>query len=241
MPSETLRAIVLRHANYRDHDRMLTLFSPQQGRVDALSRGCRRPKSPLLAASEIFVQGEFVLYRSGERYTLTSCAIDDTYYPLRLDPYRLTCASYLLGLCQAAAQPGEAAPELYALLLAGLCHLAYQDREPALSVTTAFLLLYASVIGYRPRLNHCAHCRAPLDPSAGALLEVEAGGLVCPRCASKAAYRLTSHQVAWMRQVLAQGLEGDPLLADVADLFVILRRYVESRLEASIKVSGLLP
>ena len=242
MPSETLRAIVLRHANYRDHDRMLTLFSPQQGRVDALSRGCRRPKSPLLAASEVFVQGEFVLFRSGERYTLSSCAIDDTYYPLRLEPYRLTCASYLLGLCQAAVQPGEAAPGLFALLLTGLCHLAYQERELPLSVTTAFLLLYADVIGYRPRLNHCAHCRAPVDSTQGGLLDVEAGGLVCPACADKTAYRLTAAQVAWIRAVLARGLEEEEsLLTDVADLFIVLRRYVESRLEASIKGSGLLP
>ena len=31
-------AIVLRYANYRDNDRMLTLFSPTQGRIEALSR-----------------------------------------------------------------------------------------------------------------------------------------------------------------------------------------------------------
>jgi DNA repair protein RecO (recombination protein O) len=249
MPSETLRGIVLRHANYRDHDRMLTIFSPEHGRVEALSRGCRRPKSPLLTASEVFAQGEFVLFRSGDRYTLTSCAIADTYYPLRLEPYRLTCASYLLGLAQAAAQPGEAAPELYGLLLEGLARLAYQSDELPLTLTTAFLLLYAGIIGYKPRMNHCAHCRVPLDTSQGALLDVEAGGLVCAGCGGKTAYRLSAAQVAWMRAVLREGAlkglqedtEAEPLKEDVSDLFVILRRYVESRLEAVIKGSRLLP
>ena len=82
MPSVTTRGVVVRLVNYRDHDRMLTLLSPQLGRVDALSRGCRRPRSALLAASELFVSGEFVLFQSREHAALTSCQIDDTFFRL---------------------------------------------------------------------------------------------------------------------------------------------------------------
>ena len=78
MPAVTTPGIVLRFANYRDHDRMLTLLSPRLGRVDLLSRGCRRPKSPLMPASELFVSGEFVLFQKNERAVLTSCALQDT-------------------------------------------------------------------------------------------------------------------------------------------------------------------
>ena len=39
MPSVTTQGIVLRHADYREHDRMLTLLSPSMGRVEALCRG----------------------------------------------------------------------------------------------------------------------------------------------------------------------------------------------------------
>ena len=106
MPSITTQGIVLRYANYRDHDRMLTILSPNYGRLDVLSRGCRRPKSALMPASELFVHGEFVLYQQNDHATLSSCTLTDTFYPLRLDPYRLTCASYLTALCAAAVQPG---------------------------------------------------------------------------------------------------------------------------------------
>jgi hypothetical protein len=51
-------AIVLRYANYRENDRMLTLFSPTRGLVEAVARGCRRPKSKLLSASELFALGD---------------------------------------------------------------------------------------------------------------------------------------------------------------------------------------
>ena len=55
-------AIVLRAVNYRDSDRMLTLFSPVFGRIEAKARGCRKPKARLLAASEPFALWEYTLY-----------------------------------------------------------------------------------------------------------------------------------------------------------------------------------
>ena len=143
MPSVTTPGIVLRHANYRDHDRMLTILTPHYGRMDVLSRGCRRPKSPLMPASELFVHGEFVCFQQNDHGTLSSCQITDSFYPLRLDPYRLTCASYMAALCAASAQPGEESAQLYALLLKGLYYLSYEPEADPLELTTAFLLLFA--------------------------------------------------------------------------------------------------
>lgn len=242
MPPLTIQGVVLRFANYRDHDRMLTILSPEHGRLEALSRGCRRPKSPLLPASELFVHGEFVLYASNDRHTVTSCSLTDTFYPLRLDAERLTCASYMLGLCLAAAQPGESARELYQLLLKGLYHLAYCQKEPSLSVTTAFLLLFADAIGYRPRMNHCAHCRKALDVSQGALLDILEGGLVCDACGEQTGYFLRAEQVKWMQNTLRNGLtEEDQQKNDASEMFSVLRRYIESHLQTPIKAGKLLP
>ena len=241
MASVTIQGVVLRFANYRDHDRMLTLLSPEHGRMEALSRGCRRPKSPLLACSELFVRGEFVLYQSGDRYTVTSCAIEDTFYPLRLDADRLVCASYLLGLCQAAVLPGENAQELYALLLKGLYRLAYFEKEDPMGVLAAFLLLFADAVGYRPRMNHCAHCRDTLDTSGGALFDLAAGGLVCTSCGRQTGFRLAAEQVQWMKDTLKAGAVEGQQKTGAPEMVSVLRRYVESRMETPIKAGRLLP
>ena len=240
MPSETLQAVVLRYANYRDRDRMLTLLTPNRGRVDVLSRGCRKPKSSLMPASELFVHGEYVIFHNNDHDTLTSCTLTDTFYPLRLDAYRLTCATYLANLAQAAAQPDQPAEGLYGLLLKGLYHLTYCTDEAPLAVTSAFLLAYAAEIGFRPRMNHCVHCRQQIPPGASARLDVEAGGLCCANCAATSQYALSAEQIGWMRNVLAKGLDTSPGDADTS-LFEALRRYVESRLETTIKSSKFLP
>lgn len=240
MPSITTKGIVLRYANYRDHDRMLTLLTPEYGRLDVLSRGCRRPKSPLMPASELFVSGEFVVYQQNDRCTLSACSLEDTFYDLRLEPYRLTCASYLTALCAAAAQTGQSAGDLYALLLKGLYYLCYDLQSDPLGNTSAFLLLFAEVLGYRPRLSRCAHCRRPLDLSGDAQLDIVAGGLCCPECASRSAYPICHADVVWMSETLRNGFTPQKR-TDAQAVFQALRRYVESRLETPIKVSRLLP
>ena len=71
--------LVIRRADYADYDRMVTLFTPDMGRVDCIARGCRRPKSPLVNAVEPFTSGEFQLYERRDRYTLELCQISENY------------------------------------------------------------------------------------------------------------------------------------------------------------------
>ena len=239
MPSETLQAIVLRVANYREHDRMLTLLTPDQGRVDVLSRGCRRPKSCLMPASENFVQGEFVVFRNQDRCTLTSCTIGESFYPVRLDAYRMTCGAYMLQLAQAAAHPGQEAETLYQLLAGSLRRLCYGENGAPLTIVNAFLLLFAADNGYRPRLSHCVYCQKKIAPDQGACFDISAGGICCGSCAQGALPRPSAAQLQWMRATLQNGTET-PAVEDKT-LFEILRRYVESRLETTIKSSKFLP
>ena len=77
--------LVARCVNYKENDRILTILTPDRGKLTVSSRGCRRPKSPLLACSQPFCYGEFVLFLNKERYSLNQCDLRETFYDLRLD------------------------------------------------------------------------------------------------------------------------------------------------------------
>lgn len=239
MPALTTQGIVLRHADYREHDRMLTLLSPSLGRVEALCRGCKRPQSPLLAASEWFALGEYVLYAGKGRMTVTSCQLSESFYPLRTDYDKLKYATYLLSLVEAAAQPGEGAVELFTLLARSLSRLCYGARSPE-AVTAAFLLHFAAISGYRPRLSHCVKCGRQMPEEQICRMDIENGGLVCPACltALQEAQPVTLAQVRWMRDVLARGIDKTTL-PDADAPGALLAGYVEARLEKRPGRSGL--
>ena len=234
MPSVKTLGIVLRHADYRENDRMLTLLSPTHGRIDALCRGCKRPQSPLLSASEWFALGEYVLFSGKGRMTVSSCELKDSFYPLREDYDLLTWATYMLSVCETAAQPGERAMDLFTLLTRSLSRIAYKDMDPR-AVTSAFLLLFSAAMGYRPRLQHCIQCGKRIAPEEARLMDVEEGGLCCGMCADSLhnGVRIRPHEIRWMQDVLKNGIEKTECPPEDAP-FLLLREYVENRLERRI-------
>ncbi len=239
LSSVTTQGIVLRHADYREHDRMLTLLSPGLGRVEALCRGCKRPQSPLLAASEWFALGEYVLYAGKGRMSVQSCQLTESFYPLRVDYERLKYATYTLSVAEAATQPGEKSVDLFTLLARTLYRLSYRQLAYE-AVTAAFLLHFASISGYRPRLSHCARCGKETEEADARAFDIEGGGVLCSECreGAQAVWPVTLGQMTWMRDVLKRGIDQTQCPPQDAP-GALLAAYVETRLEKALHSKGL--
>ena len=232
MGAYSVEGIVLRHADYRENDRMLTLLTPR-GRVDALCRGCKRPKSPLLPASEVFVLGNYELVSAKGRAVVANCLLRDSFYPLRLDMDKLSAAAYMANICEATVQPDENAQRPFLLLARALGYLCYNGYAPR-AVLSAFLLHYAVAMGYKPRLNHCVVCGQTIGPDAGALFDIEQGGVVCPACAANMTRgaALKNKELRWLREALLQGVRGEQPPEDAP--LPLLQAYLEARIEKRI-------
>ena len=235
-------AIVLRRVNYRDNDRMVTLLSPSRGRIDALIRNCRKPKSHNLNSGELFALGDYMLHESGGRATVTSVRLIETFYPLRDHYDRLTCGIYLLNLAEAAAEPEQEEQELFMLLLHTLSRLTYSDQEwkPLLA---GFLLHFSACQGFKPRLNHCVFCGKRLTDSNGPFyFDAQEGGLCCPECRKeKSQIPLAPEQVLWMRSALTSGSASWVDTPQAYAPFPLLRNYVEQRMGRKIRSGTMLP
>ena len=239
-------AIVVRRADYRENDRMITLFSPTLGRIDALCRGCRRQKSPLMAASELCCAGEYVLYQTSDRATVVSCQVTDTYYGLRKDYERLSHAMYALELCAAAIQPAQENERLFMLLLRSLAHLCYGEAEPR-RVTAVFLMGMTSLLGFRPQVGRCAKCGTPVlqnrtgDEIIIGAFSPEAGGVLCPGCSAGERCRLREKDVVYLQSIMKTGLKSLEEAGECPDaLFEAMRQLAEDRLDAPIRSGRML-
>lgn len=234
-------AIVLRYANYRDNDRMLTLFSPTRGRVEALARGCRRPRSPLLNASELFALGDYQLYEKNGRSTVTSAMLIETFYPLRDDFDRLACGTYLLNLCEATVQPGVPAQQLFLLLLHGLSRLTFHPEQEWKPIVAGFLLHYAAIEGFKPRLEHCVRCGRRLQPDEPVFFDTQEGGLTCKACAAEHQTPVSPQQALWMRTMLTRPASEWINTEACYAPYSLLRAFVEQRVDVPLRSAGMLP
>ncbi len=233
----TTQAIVLHTADYRENDRMLSLLSPEYGKLDVLCRGCKKPQSPLMAAAQPFSYGEYVLYQSKGRITVTSFTLIDSFYPLREDYERLRYAACMLEIMHVQALPGEGNTKLFLLLARSLKRLCYMPLDPR-AVTAAFLLMDAALSGWRPLLDTCVHCGKAIPADVPVFFDIEGGGLRHRDCVdgNTPALPMNPEQAAWLRDVMRNGIEKTELPPRDAPLLPLLR-YLEERLDTRIRAA----
>ena len=178
------QGLVLRRSDYGEFDRMVTLLTPDLGRVEVLARGCKRTKSPLKNAAELFTTGSFHLYRTArDRFTLEQCTITESFLPLRADLDRLTTGVYWLKLCYQLTQSGVPADPVFSYAVRALAYLCYSDSDAAF-LTMLYEARMLSLTGFQPVTERCASCGKPLDGRA--FFAPKQGGTLCAECAGYA-------------------------------------------------------
>ena len=185
MPSSlNVSALVLRRSEYRDYDRMLTLLTAENGLVEAVARGCRRPKSELINAAEPFVCGQYSLYFSHERYSVTQCRVTEGFYELRNDLDRLSLGAKWLKLLETMAVRDEPQKDLFDTALSALSYLTYSNLDlKLLNAMFQMKLMYLS--GFTPAADKCAVCgKSAQETVLG--FDAMLGGCVCFDCAPRA-------------------------------------------------------
>lgn len=179
MNEEKISAIVMRYANYKDYHRMLNLFSAKHGIISVLSPACRRIKSPLRAASEMFIFGDFAIKTRNGRQTLVSADIIDSFYDIRLDLGALSCSVYMRDFCEAVLIAGDADIEVFSLLIRCLTSLCHDKIDPQL-IRYAFEINMMEHLGLAISLERCIKCDGGLNKEI--YIDIENGGALCSKC-----------------------------------------------------------
>ena len=151
------RAMVCRMADYRDHDCMVTLLSPEYGRIDAIARGCKKPTSRLHAAAQLFVFGEYSLRERNGRFSVVQCDILETFFSIANDLTAFTMGQFVLQSGVDVAQPQQSAHDLFRLVYYALSHLGYGGQD-ALDIGLYYMLHLLKIQGLRPATVQCARC-----------------------------------------------------------------------------------
>ena len=176
------KGIVLRETETKEADKILTLLTPERGKISAIARGARRKGCRFAASAQQLVWSEWTLYRKGEWYYVNEGATVELFAGLRTDLEALALGCYLAELTEAVTAPEIPAGPLVSHLLNGLYALSTLHKPPEL-VKPAFEMKLLCLAGYEPLADSCAYCGRS-DPEEP-LLDVVQGVLRCRGCGAK--------------------------------------------------------
>ena len=100
MANVKINGIVIAENNMGDYDKMLTILTPNYGKISCVAKGARRPQSALLAGTQLFCFGEYMMYKGTNTYHINSCETIEIFYNLRTDLDKLKYAIHINKIIQ---------------------------------------------------------------------------------------------------------------------------------------------
>ncbi len=171
--------MVLRGRPLGEADRVLTLFTDERGKLDAVAKGVRRSHSALAGRLEFGNECALGMHRGRSLDVIVSAEILASMWSRLVEPERYAVASVVAELVDAFCEPDLAMPDVYALLRNALGAVATASSPAAL--LPRFSLLLLEMLGLAPPLDLCVRCGAALDEGP-VWLDAQAGGIVDARC-----------------------------------------------------------
>jgi len=143
-------AIVLRLTDYGEADRIVSLFTLEQGRISGIARGAKRSRKRFGGALESFAHLKLQLHLGAGLPTLTSADILSIFPGIRGELAKIGCAAYACELVERLTPEAEANPRLFRLLY---CYLEVLDlAPPSPSDRRFFAVNLLKILGYQPDL-----------------------------------------------------------------------------------------
>jgi len=206
MGSRTVRAeaVVLRSLRYGEADRILHLFTRDQGRCGAIAKGARRTKSRFGARLEPFSHVELLLHRGrGELSTISGAELVRSHQALALDPYLLAVGHVGVEAVLRLFIEHDANPQAFHALVRFLDLLDAPVDVPAQRaaldpLALSFQLKLLWLTGYLPHVRACVECGTETDLVGFA---PRAGGAVC-REHARGSFALSPEGLAGVERLL---------------------------------------
>lgn len=185
MPATNFRsirvdAVVLRHSDYGEADRMLTLYTRQMGKARAIAKGARKMASRKAGHIEPFTHVKLQLAKGRDVLIVTQAETVDAYLSLRDDLVLTSHASYMLELLDRFTYVDETEnSSIFRLLTDSLSRLA--SNHDIWLVIRYYEMRLLDHLGFRPQLFECTNCGRKIEPE-DQYFSFSAGGVICPRC-----------------------------------------------------------
>ena len=87
------KGIIIAQSNMGDNDKMVTILTPDLGKIGCAAKGARKPKSNLMAGTQFLCFGDFLIYKGVNSYNINSCEPLEIFYNIRLDIDKLKYAA----------------------------------------------------------------------------------------------------------------------------------------------------
>jgi DNA repair protein RecO (recombination protein O) len=237
-------AVVIRHSDYGEADRLLTLYTCQMGKMRVIAKGARKIASRKAGHIEPFTHVRLQLATGRDMFLVTQADTVDAYLPLRDNLILTGHASYALELLDRFSYEDETEnASIFRLLTETLARLASKS-DPWLALRYYEMRLLDH-LGFRPQLFECVNCRREIQ-AEDQFFSFSAGGVICPSCGRglKHLHDISVDALKYLRHFqrssFAEASRARPLPDVQQETEALMQGYFTYLLERELNTPGFL-
>lgn len=202
MSTEKTDAIVLRLVDWSETSVVATIFTRDFGKISAVAKGARRPKSAFETALDLLAVCRVVfLHKNSEALDLlTEARLVRRFRAASDELPRLYAGYYAAELLLELTDTADPHPELYAATDSLLLSLDHQGPTAALILWYEMTAL--RLVGHMPSLFRCTSCDSTVPAAERYSFGQMSGGLLCANCRPgvRQVFSVSSDAIIAMRQ-----------------------------------------
>ena len=210
------QGIVLKRRDYREYDRIVTIFTDEYGKIDAVARGVRKPLSKLAGHLEPLSYSSFML-ATGRVFDVLATSVKLSSYRIpQNDVLSFALATYFFEAVDRLTRARQPDAPLFRLQVRFL-ELFEEHLDPyggpaqfqRILLTAFFLLQLLQRLGFAPSLDRCVIGHETIGTENLGLSSTN-GGLVCAahRRVGETAHPLSPQAVEMLRLMADDHLDA---------------------------------
>lgn len=169
--------IILKTRDYGETHKIVTIFTKELGKLSAIARGANKPKSKLSAISQMFIQGDFLVYVTKGLSTVQQGEIIASYRYIREDILKTAYASFIIELTDKLVDERKPDPFIYNQLCQTLTWI--NEKDEFMIPLLMFEMKLFSKGGFAPIVDRCVNCGRTNTLTS---FSIQEGGVLCEQC-----------------------------------------------------------
>ena len=194
MNNYVTEAINLKSYNLNDADKIIVMYSKENGLIKGVAKGIKKPKSKLGARMDLLVANTIQLLKGRSLDTIIQAQTINNFKKSREDFDKLMLSSYVSEIIINLGEGSEnASEEIYSLLYKALNKIANSsNKKEMLIATIKFQLKILLIMGFCVELDSCLCCREQVL-NENMYFSSKMGGIICEDCNEHLGVKLKMH------------------------------------------------
>ena len=211
------------------------------GKISCVAKGARRPKSALLAGTQMFCFGEYLVFKGSQTYHINSVEPIEVFYNIRIDLDKLKYAVHINKIVQDVTHENQNCYKILQLLLNTLYTISETDKNLDM-VLGVFELRLLCILGFTPQVMKCVNCGEE-EKLIG--FSIKDNGLKCKACGKQDTSMLqisesTLNEIKYTVTSPPKKLYSFNLKDDALEEFkLVTKLYFNEKLEKEYKLEDL--